>query len=288
MAEEKEKTAEEKLLEDAKNSGAAKDGAAGGDEGGDELSPEQKIIAELKEKAKTAEERAAKAERERDVERSQKDSARKEATTAAERQIEAQENSLKSNLSAAKSNFEAAQKEWDDAYDAGDRAKLRAAQERLNDSQMALRGAEFNNEKFKEWKEKGGGTVVSTEKSRFTKVEQDWIDRNPAFNTDRRFRAATYAANEEAVERGIVIDSKEYFDHVNTYLTELGFEVADGVKKAAPAKKEEENEEREETPPKKQEKKIQCLIFGRAGREFHRIGLRKLKQEEFSHDRRAS
>lgn len=222
MADEIQKTAEEKLLDAANNTGATADDGAGDSEGDDGLSPEEKIIAELREKAASAEERAKNAERERDSERLQKDTARKEASTHAERSITAQEETIKSNVQAAKSRFEAAQTEWDDAFDSGDKIKMREANLKLNDAQMQFRSAEYQENQFKTWKDNNKGVVVSSSGSRFTTKEQAWIDSNPRFTTDRKFRAAVYAADEEAREKKIEIDSQAYFKHIEDYLDELG------------------------------------------------------------------
>lgn len=226
---------------------------AGGD-GPEEVSPEQKLIQELRGKAEAAEERARNAERERDSERSEKQKARTEATTAAERQIQAQEESIKSNLGNAKSEFEAAQREFQDAYDSGKPQSILEAQIKLNDAQNRLRASEYQEETFKVWKENRSKAPAKNEvssASRFTKAEQEWIDAHPKFNTDRRYRAAVYAADEEAREKGIEIDSPAYFKHLEDYVADLGLD------KDPPKKDEKKDtvEERIEKEPKEKDGK---------------------------------
>lgn len=242
MAEEAKKlTPEEELL---KNAGAATAADAGDDkDGADERTPEQKLIEDLKSKLSHAEKNAETAIEERDAERREKDEARNQAKTASQRQVQSQKDAIRSALTAAKNGFETAQKKWDDAYDAGDKNKLREAQIELNDAQGMLRGAEYQSDQFAAWEKKTGG-VVSTEGSRFTPKEQAWIDKNPKFNTDRKFRAATYAAHEEAVQKGIVIDSQEYFDNLEDYLKDLGLK-GEVEKKEDPEKRDEKKDETE-------------------------------------------
>lgn len=243
MAEETKLTQEEELLK-AASGGSAEVHNNDSDDG---ISPEKKLIEELQSKLSHAETAAKEALEQRDAERREKDLARNQVKTAAEKQIEASENALHNALTAAKSNFESAQREWDDAYDAGDKQRLRDAQIKLNDAQAHLRGAEYQNNQFAEWK-KSGGAVVSSDGSRFTKKEQEWIDKNPRFNTDRKFRAAVYAAHEEAVSKGIEIDSNDYFDNIEDYLNDLGLKETKQVSAPIEEKKVDE-------PIKKTEKK---------------------------------
>lgn len=248
MTEEVKKlTAEEELLKAASGGSTSEESSGDEDDG---LSPEAKLINELKGKLEHSEETARNAIEERDAERRQKDDARSKFKNAAERNVETTETSIKNGLEAAKSRFESAQKDWDDAYDSGDKEKLRTASIKLNDAQAVLRGAEYQTEQFSNWKKSGGG-VVDPNSSRFSPKEQEWIDKNPRFNTDRKFRAAVYAAHEEAVNKGIVIDSVEYFDNVEDYLKDVGLKGV--VQKKDPVEEEVEAPKKEET--KKSEKK---------------------------------
>lgn len=215
----------------------------------DDRSPEQKLIQDLESKLTHAEERARSAEDQRDAERHQKDAARTEAKTAAQKQVLATEISHRNAVAAAKSAFESAQKEWDDAFDSGDKTSVRKAQEKLNDAQSMLRSAEYQNAQFDNWKKQTGG-VVSNEQSRFSKAELDWIDKNPRFNTDRKFRAGVYAAHEEAVQKGIEIDSPAYFKNVEDYLSDIGLKDEavssdQAQKKEEPVKKEQKKSEKQ-------------------------------------------
>lgn len=235
MAEVDTKTAEQKLLDDAKNSTGGGSSAASGSTDDSTLTPEQKLISEMRGKLEESEKRAKKAEEERDYERIQKDSAQNTAKTEVERRVKTQEDAVTTNLVAAKSTFESARKEFKDAHDSGDTSKILDAQTTLNDAQMRLRGAEYAEAQFKQNKDR----VVSGT-SRFTKVEQEWIDKNPRFNSDRRFRAAVYAADEEARSKNIQIDSREYFNHIETYIRDVGLEDDDGdTQQQKPADKKE-------------------------------------------------
>lgn len=253
MAEETKKTAEEKLLSDVKADAGSLENkkTESGDTDEDNLSPEQKLINELTGKLTESERRAEQAEASRDSERSQRDSARKDASTAAEKQVLAQEELVKSKVSTAKSKLETAEKEFDDAYDSGDKEKVREATKKMNRAQIELGAAEYNETAFKNWKE-GQKNVVSSSGSRFTPKEQSWIDKNPRFNTDRKFKAAVYAADEEARQKGIEIDSDAYFEHIEGYLDEVGLKSENSSGTENETKRNEEPK-KEET--KKEEKK---------------------------------
>ncbi len=243
MAEEEKKTEEEKLLADVAASGDAETKKDG--DGEDELTPEQKLIQEYKGKFEIAEKRAESAERERDSERTQKDAARKETLTAVEKQIQANEISIANAISAAKSNFETAQKEYEEAYDAGDKKALIAAQVRLNDTQSQLRNAEFNENQFKTWKENYKAPAAPAE--RFLPEEKDWIRKNPWFERassreDRAKTAAVYAANEEAISKGIKRGTSEYFNLVDSYIEDI-----------APSETKKEEVKKADEPVKKRE-----------------------------------
>lgn len=255
MTEENKKTEEEIKKEGSDAAGAAKTGAEGADKAADGVSQEETLISDLKSRVEVAEKRASDAEKERDDERQKKTHAQTEAKTAMEREVQATENSVKNRVEATKNAFEKAQQDYEDAYDSGDKKRLIQAQVALNDAQAQMRGAEYNEEQFKVWKERNKGVVVSTGNSRFTKPEQEWIEKNPKFNTDRRFRAATYAADEEAKEKGIVVDSPDYFRHLNEYLTDLGFDVhGKSAKRDEPSEEDDVDPEPRKEPVKKQEK----------------------------------
>jgi hypothetical protein len=49
---------------------------------------------------------------------------------------------------------------------------------------------------------------------------QEWIARNPRFNTDNAFKQAALAAHAEAVTDGIVAESPAYFRHIESRLAE--------------------------------------------------------------------
>lgn len=238
MAEEKEKTAEEKLLEDAKNSGAGKEGGEGSGDGDSGMTPEEKIIADLKEKAKTNEERAKKAEEERDSERLEKDAAKKAAATATGERDRTQKEMIASQLAATKSKFESAQKEWDDAHDSGDKTKLRIATEQLNDAQMALRSAEYNSAQYKTWEEgnarretvdpnlrefrTGTGDTLKLPVSAI-----EWAKGHPLLSTDREYTEAVYDADTRAKRRGIEPYSKEYYAFLDNHVDKMGLRKKD-------------------------------------------------------------
>lgn len=243
MAEENAKTEEEVKVSSADDASGEK---ASGESAG-ELTAEQKIIEELKEKAKTAEERASTAERERDSERAQKDTARKEAMGAVEKQISAQEEAVKSAKAAAQSNFDAAQQMWDEAEDIGDKTKKREAQIKLNDAQMKLRGAEYQEEQFNKWKEQAKNAPTTSATREYTSEEKNWIRKNPRFNDNQEFKESVYAADAVARARGIQANTPAYFKHVDDYLEKIGLK-GDG-------KEQEEDGESAKAAARKTDKK---------------------------------
>ena len=218
------------------------------DESSDERSPEQKLIDELKGSLESATRRAEAAEATASSERAQKEVARSEVKTAAQRQIETQEAALISSINGTKSAFEAAQREWDEAYDAGDKAKLRAAQEKLNDAQMAMRGAEFEKGRFDKWKEANKNAPVETAREPSYTIKsatgddftlpqagKDWVNKHSKFTTDPEYAEEVVAANAKAMTRRIKAWSPEHFEFIENHLKKVGLEDSDEV---APPKKE--------------------------------------------------
>lgn len=210
-----------------------------GEEGSEKkLSPEEEV-AIYKKKAEEAEERARKSERENDQIRLEKAKANEERDTEANRAIKSQGEAVSNALSAAKGRFEAAQKDFEDAYDTNDRKKVLEAQLKLNDAQSDLRGAEFTQKRFNEFKESkertttsstemqekqyslrtGTGAVLSVPKSAL-----DWADKHPKFKEDEDYAEAVYAADGKAQRRGIRVYSKEYYDFIDKELVSKGLD----------------------------------------------------------------
>ena len=234
MVEEVKRTPEEELLAKAKAGEGSSAAAEKTDDDAGKSSED--LIKDLQDKLGEANKRASAAEYQRDNERAEKDSARKAATEASQNQVKTQEEALKSKLNAAKSKFEKAQSDWDEAFDLGDKAKLRSAQERLNDSQMELRGAEFEEKRFTDWKEKNKGEVtVSKSASKFGPKGDAWIEKNPEFNTNPEFRDEVYAADAVARARDIEIYSPEYFELIEKRLTKAGMREKPEADETAPA-----------------------------------------------------
>lgn len=196
-------------------------------------------IETYKKKLKEAEERAARAEKERDERKQGEEKAKSDTQKAYTQAIQRHEEAVANAISAAESEFERAQAAWDDAFDAGDKTALREATLKLNDAQMKKRGAEYQKAQFEAWKEQQkNAPKIATEtvaSSRYSKSEQEWIDRHPRFNTDRKYRAAVYAADEEAREKGISPDTPAYYEYVEKALRDEGLEGDD--EEAAPVAK---------------------------------------------------
>lgn len=197
-----------------------------------EKTPEQALIDDLQGKLDESQKRLTEAEIQRDAERAQKDSARKAASEEAARHAGAREQAVSSTLLAAKTALESAEKEYIDAEDSGDTKRKLAAQKKLNDAQIDLRGAVYAEEQFKREKKVVPATPSTT---RYSPKTQAWIDSHPRYTTDKRYQAAAWAADEDARSKGYAADTDGYFDYVNEWLSEAGFE--DG---ALPSKKNEE------------------------------------------------
>lgn len=227
-------------------------GAEGGEEGGEKkLTPEEEV-AIYKKKAEEAEDRAKKAELDREDQRREAARATEERDTEANKAVKSQEESINNALAAAKGKFEAAQKDFEDAYDANDRKKVLDAQLKLNDAQAEMRGAEYNQKRFGEWKESKERTAsTSTENREKTyplrtgtgavlAVPQsalDWAEKHPKFKDDEDYAEAVYAADGKAQRRGIKVYSKEYYDFIDKHLVEKGLDQGADVE---PAKKKDE------------------------------------------------
>lgn len=255
MAEVKEKTPEEKLLESAK----AGEGSSGGDKNaggdGDERTPEEKMIDELKGNLEAANKRAESAEARADSERTQKDSARQEAKTEAQKRIETQEGALKTAVEGAKNKFDSARKDWREARDSGDSAKEEEALIKMNDAQMEYRGAEFQEKNFKVWKEGNSANDGNVRREKLFTVKTatgdsinvpqsgfDWINAHPRFKNDPEYAEAVYAADAISKSRNIAPFSKEHTDFIEKQLKKNGFDDEDST-----ARRESEGSKKDES-----------------------------------------
>lgn len=132
---------------------------------------------------------------------------------------------IDSGLAAAKAEADAAQEAFEAAFEAGDKKALSAAQRRISraeaDSAMLEQAkAELPSQPVKRAEPHQPQPANQTEAwiSGLSGPSQTWVRNHMDFATDARKNAKVVAAHHDAVGEGITPDSKEYFEHLETFL----------------------------------------------------------------------
>lgn len=172
-------------------------------------------------KAREDEKRAREeAEQRRLTAETQRKEADTSATTALKQQMEAQEGQIENGLIAAQSAVDAAEQEYIRAETDGDVAAKIAAQKKLARAVTTVDRWEEEKEKFNSWKKEElprleARIKAQTAAPQYTPQAQEWINRNPRFNTDDEFRSMTAHFHTMALRKGMKQDSPDYFKFID-------------------------------------------------------------------------
>lgn len=162
------------------------------------------------------------------------------AQTAFQSQIAAQQSSIDNAIAASIAELASAEQEYERAREAGDLKAEIAAQKKLSRATNLADQWEAEKNRFDDWKTKHAEEqkkVVS--QNPVGQATKDWIDAHPKFNTDDEYRESAIHFHKLAVKKGIVPETKGYFDYINSSLDRV-FEPAKEVKKVDKVEEDEE------------------------------------------------
>jgi len=151
----------------------------------------------------------------------------REVTSARTEVAQSTKATIESGIAAAKAEADAAQEAFETAFEAGDKKALSAAQRRLAEAAADMRmleqaKAELPTEPVKraEPAQPAPQPMNQAEAwvSGLSGPSQTWVRAHMDYATDPRKNAKVVSAHHDAVAEGITPDTKEYFDHLETFL----------------------------------------------------------------------
>lgn len=204
----------------------------------DELSAEETIEAVKQRLAKTETDLAAEraASREKD-ELLQKESTR--ASTTEAEMIRTWETNLENSITGTNEKLDQLQKELEDAYDEGDSPRIAQTQRELTKATIHLSQLEGQKAQFEAWKEqqktaKTSRPAAPDSGGGYTPAAKEWIDRHPKFNSDPVYRNIALAGDQIARERGVELDSPQYFEIIEQTVAKY-YDKAEGGSRSSAA-----------------------------------------------------
>lgn len=191
--------------------------------------PVESLKAQLAEKTAEADRNAQRATTAESVagQSTQRAQALEREVTAARTEVaQSTKATIESGIAAAKSEADAAQEAFEAAFESGDKKALGAAQRRLAEAAADMRMLEQAKAELpaqptrRQEQQQPQQPANQTEAwiSQLSGPSQTWVRNHMDFATDARKNAKVVAAHHDAVGEGITPDSKEYFDHLETFL----------------------------------------------------------------------
>lgn len=208
---------------------------------------ETKVESDAEKRVKELQDQIAKvdAEKKLAVERADRlEKERSEATTKAQ-QAEGkaaltQKEAINQALSSAEKSLESYRKEYKAALEAGDSDKVVEAQERLSEAVYLQSELKKNKASFEQWEKQQEEISKQPKEARLPPSVQEWVARNPKYNSDTVFKAEADSAHDAALRRGYQFGSPAYIEFIDKRIEKVFSE--EKVKEdAAPAKKEKED-----------------------------------------------
>lgn len=194
-------------------------------------------------------------EESRENERSLKEQVTKERTEKTEvvsklsaetgNRLSAEEVAIVNGLAAATSEAERIERELVDAQENGKFADAAKLSRQLASAQNKIDKWEGDKNRFEQFREQQKNRPAKPDPlASFTPASREWIEKNPRFLSDSKFKAKVLAAHYEADADGVPLDSDEYFMHLDNAVK---------GKTAKPEEPEEDVEQvRQEVKPQKQ------------------------------------
>lgn len=148
----------------------------------------------------------------------------REVTAARTEVAQSTKATIESGIAAAKSEADAAQEAFEAAFESGDKKALGAAQRRLAEAAADMRMLEQAKAEMpaqpvrRQEQQQQPANQTEAWISQLSGPSQTWVRNHMDFATDARKNAKVVAAHHDAVGEGITPDSKEYFDHLETFL----------------------------------------------------------------------
>lgn len=192
----------------------------------------EEIVSNLKKQVATlTKENESEKSRREDAEKARiaAEKVRTEATAGAavsfQKQIEAQEASIENGVIAALSELEAAKQEYSRARTEGDVTSEVTAMERLSRAMRQADDWKSEKDNFANWKKTEGDRAVAEAKTARQPVygpkTQEFIDKHPQYNTDPEYRENAGHFHAMALKKGLLHESKDYFDFVHDKLEKI-------------------------------------------------------------------
>lgn len=145
--------------------------------------------------------------------------------TAVDDQVRAQEMQISSMIDASTIRLSALRTQIKEAKETGNVDREVELIEEMADAKLQLNAANWNKTQLENWKtqREAARKAPQQEQSggKFSPKEQDWIERNPRFNSDPDYRLVVIGAANQALERGFKQDSDEFFNHINSAVGRL-------------------------------------------------------------------
>ena len=139
--------------------------------------------------------------------------------------IKAQKSAIENAVQIATSNVNVIKTELKDAMESGDLAKQVDLQEKLADARWSLNNASHQQKQFATWEEQQKNAPKQVDqKPQYTKSEMEWIAAHPRFESDDEYYGVVAGADAAARRKGIVPDTKAYYEYVETALKRSGME----------------------------------------------------------------
>lgn len=187
---------------------------------------EDEVVVTLRAQLKTLEEEklAEKTAREvAETARSEAEKQKNEATTNAEsalqNQIAAQRASIDNGIAAAQAELSSAEQEYERAEEVGEIKAKVAAQKKLARATNMVDQWEGEKNKFDAWetefKAKEEIRKKAPQSQGTSPAIRDWINSHPRFNTDEEYRESAMHFHRLAVKKGLVPETKGYFEYID-------------------------------------------------------------------------
>lgn len=188
----------------------------------------------LQDKIKASNEARDEADRRTQAVTRERDEARQKLAAEVNARFQSDESAIANALAAASAEADNAEGRYATAMEAQDYKAAAKAQRELSIATADLRQAEQGQRQLANYKEQMVQQVQAQaanvraesrqpQQNNLTPRTQEWVERNPRFNTDQTFYSAALAAHQMAVAKKHVPDSDSYFEFVDDFIaSQLG------------------------------------------------------------------
>jgi hypothetical protein len=187
-------------------------------------------IAKLDAEKNSANERAERLEKERAAEAAKAQGAEKKAATT-------QKDALYQAITSAEQAIIAQRKEYKLALEAGDSDRVVEAQEKLSEAVYVQSELKRNKAQFDQWEKQQEEAAKQPKETKLPPSVNQWIARNPKYNSDPEFKVEADSAHDAAVRYGYAFGSPAYIEFLDKRIDKI-FGKEDAAVADDPPKKE--------------------------------------------------